>query len=242
MTTRRTLDGVVYSPSHSWMSRRNGWLQPNTACIGLLFAICAAAQQSRFETQHAHEVSFRPQERWRVIIHSRARTNPGGQGFYQFRAGPIIEYAWSPRVTVLGGYYWAWQKNVAATTHRPFGGLEFDLSKRKTGEVDVRFLVERFQQRGGGASGFNRYRQRVRWSSTKALAPYVSGESFFDREGWRSVRYSVGVRASVTRRVELDTGYFFEPRRPEFDRSRHMFVTSLHLRISRGGKRPDPDI
>lgn len=178
-----------------------------------------------------------------MILHSRARTNPGGRGLYQFRTGPIVEYAWRPRVTLMGGYYWAWQKNTVGAsatgpTHRPFGGMEFDLSRRKSGEVDVRVLVERFVQ---PAASFNRYRQRLRWSSTRSWAPYVSGETFFDAQGWRSVRYSAGLRVSLTRRLECDTGYFYEPRRTELGRDRHMLITSLHFRFG-AGKRPDPDI
>jgi hypothetical protein len=206
----------------------------------LLLGPIARGQQT--DTQHAFEASMPVSRKLQLTLHSRGRTNPGGLGPYQFRLGPIVEYSLGPRWSLLGGYYFAKQKSAERDlrgTHRPFGGVEFMAFKSAKSEVEMRSLVERFFAYD---RSFTRFRQRLRWSGTAPVAPYAGVETFLDRQGIRSTRYSGGVRwAKVRRRIDLDLGYFYEPRRPDLGASRHMFLTSLHFRFG-GLKRRDPDI
>jgi hypothetical protein len=218
------------------------WRRAGEAITALLLTSSLAAQNYRTETQHAVEASRPLGERWQLTIHSRLRTQPGGLGLYQFRAGPILEYAITPRVSGLGGYYFSKQQRVerdVVGTHRPFGGVKWTAVKLRHYEVELRSLVERFLTE----RDYTRYRNRVRWSATTRWAPYANVESFADRGGVRSTRYSVGLRWSTPgKRLDWDFGYFGEPRRRDLGPPRHMFLTTIHVRLKPAAKRPDPDI
>jgi hypothetical protein len=206
----------------------------------LLAATGIAAQQ--IETQHGFDATVPFTPKLDVLFHCRLRTQPGRLGLYQVRLGPIVSYDLTDRWTLLGGYYFAQQENRDGdfiAGHRAFGGVEGALLRRGRAVVDGRALVERFVP--DNAPNFNRYRARTRFSWKAAVSPYVGQEWFYDRKGWRSVRVSGGVRWNVARKVELDLGYFYEPRRASVGPARHMFLTSIHFKraLKRSG---DPDL
>lgn len=193
------------------------------------------------ETQHAFDATFPLHPRLDLLLHSRLRTQPGGLGYYQMRAGPILSWDATKRVALLGGYYYAQQERRIDRDfiggHRFFGGTEVTVVNKRRFSLDQRVLAERFLS--DAAPDFNRYRLRSRLSAKGAVAPYTSHESFFDALGWRSNRYSVGIRWSPLPALQIDVGYFYEHRRLEVGPTRHMWLTSIHFK--RTLRRADAD-
>ena len=150
------------------------------------------------ETQHALDVTLPLNRRLELLLHSRIRTQPGGLGFYQVRAGPILSWDATKRIALLGGYYYAQQERRIDRDfiggHRFFGGAEFAVAETRGLSLDQRVLIERFLS--DAAPDFNRYRLRSRLSAKGVVAPSTSHEVFFDALGWRSNRYSAGIRWS----------------------------------------------
>jgi hypothetical protein len=171
----------------------------------------------------------------------RTAVSPG-VNLYQVRAGPVVSFAATSRLSLLGGYYFTQQErrdNDFIAGHRLFGGAEGEAWSSSLLRLQWRGLAERFFP--GGDPPFNRYRTRVRMSAKTRVAPYAGVELFFDNEGYRSARISTGVTWRASERIQLDLGYFFEERVRRIGFDRHMFSTSLHFR----GKRPrtgDPDL
>ena len=194
------------------------------------------------ETQHAFDVTLPLKPRLEIILHSRVRTQPGGLGLYQVRAGPIVSWDAAQRVSLLGGYYYAQQQrkidNDFIAGHRLFGGTELAVADTRRWSFDQRFLVERFLS--DSADDFNRYRLRSRLSAKGSVAPYTSHEFFFDAQGWRSNRHSAGIRWSVLPALQVDLGYLYEHRRTGVGPDRHMWLTSIHWKKS--SRRADPDL
>jgi hypothetical protein len=208
--------------------------------VVLLIALGFCAQE--VETQHGFDVTLPITSKLDVLLHTRLRTQPGRLGLYQARSGPVFSYDVSSRWSLLGGYYYVQQENrdqEFIAGHRLFGGAEGSLYRRGRAAVDTRALYERFLP--DNAADFNRYRSRFRFTWKARVSPYAGPEFFFDRSGWRSVRLSGGIRWTAARNVELDVGYFYEPRRASIGPPRHMFLTSIHFK--RAAKRVgDPDL
>ncbi len=208
--------------------------------LSLTFAVRAAAADP--ETQHAFDVTLPLKPNLDLILHTRLRTQPGGLGFYQVRAGPIFSWKASGRLALLAGYYHARQEGEAdrgfIAGHRLFGGAEVAVASNRRLALDQRALAERFLP--GAGPDFNRYRLRNRLSVNAPLSPYASQEFFLDARGWRSVRHSAGVRWSPLRGVQFDLGYLYEHRRPDAGGNRHLWLTSLHFK--KPSRRTDPDL
>lgn len=194
------------------------------------------------ETQHALDVTLPLKPKFELILHSRVRTQPGGLGFYQVRAGPIVSWDAAPRMTLLSGYYYARQErkidNDFIGGHRLFGGAEIAVVETRRLSIDQRLLAERFLS--DATDDFNRYRLRTRLSAKGSVAPYTSHEFFFDARGWRSNRHSAGIRWSALPAVQIDLGYLYEHRRAGVGPDRHMWLTSFHWKKS--SRRADPDL
>ena len=184
------------------------------------------------ETQHAFDVTLPLRPKLELILHSRVRTQPGGLGFYQARAGPIVSWDAAPRISLLSGYYFAKQERRIDRDfiggHRFFGGAEFAVAEARRFSIEQRLMTERFLS--DAAPDFNRYRLRSRLSAKGVVAPYTSHEAFFDALGWRSNRYSAGIRWSPLPALQIDLGYFYEHRRLEVGPARHMWLTSIHFK------------
>lgn len=207
-----------------------------------LLLLVATAYARDVETQHAFDVTLPVRPRLELLLHSRIRTQPGGLGFYQARAGPIFSWDATSRFALLGGYYYARQERRIDRDfiggHRFFGGGEVAVIEARRFAVDQRFLTERFLS--DAAPDFNRYRLRSRLGVKGVMAPYTSHEFFFDAEGWRSNRHSVGIRWSPRRDIQIDLGYLYERRRPSVGPDRHMWLTSIHWKKT--PRRADPDL
>jgi hypothetical protein len=194
------------------------------------------------ETQHAFDVTLPLKPRLELVLHSRLRTQPGGLGFYQVRAGPIASWDVAPRISLLGGYYYAQQERQIDHDfiggHRLFAGTEIALLDTRRLSVDQRVLTERFLS--DAADDFTRYRLRSRLSAKGSVAPYTSHEFFFDAQGWRSNRHSAGIRCSLLPALQVDLGYLYEHRRTGVGPHRHMWLTSIHVKKSPRPADPEP--
>jgi hypothetical protein len=212
------------------------------------------------ETQHAFDVTLPLKPRLELILHSRIRTQAGGLGFYQTRAGPIVSWDVTPRISLLSGYYYARQErkvdNDFVGGHRLFGGAEIAVVETRRLSIDQRLLAERFLS--DATDDFDRYRSRTRLSAKGSIAPYTSHEFFFDARGWRTIapytshefffdargwrsnRHSTGIRWSALPAVQIDLGYLYEHRRAGVGPDRHMWLTSIHWKKS--SRRADPDM
>lgn len=198
------------------------------------------ARAAEVETQHAFDVTVALRPRLDLVLHSRIRTQPARLGFYQIRGGPILSWRLRPRLALLSGYYYAQQEQIDNDFiggHRPFGGGEGRIVNSRWFSLDQRFLAERFL--ANRASDFNRFRARTLASARVALGPYGSYELFADASGWRSTRYSGGIRWRVLPAAQLDLGYFYERRRANVGPNRHMWIVSFQVTGSR--RRGDPD-
>lgn len=201
----------------------------------LCFSDSALAE---IQTQHIADTSVRL-AKLEPLWHFRLRTTPEGGGVAQIRTGPILNANLHERAWLIGGYYYTRQKEREAwtTTHRMFGGVEAVLWDRGF-EIEGRSLVERFAVIA--AADYFRFRNRVRVSPSGVTAPYIGFEMFHDAEGFRSMRYSLGLRRSFTEEMIVDFGYFYEDRQSRAGPDRHVFGTTLHWRNKTGHIDADP--
>jgi len=193
-----------------------------------LLVLTSLAAFAEIQTQHIVDVSA-PIGRIEPLWHFRLRTKPQGGGVYQLRTGPILKFDLKQRFSLIGGYYFTRTQEGANwnSIHRPFGGIEVAASRRFV-EVDARSLLERFLVHGG--PDYFRFRNRVRFSPPKRSSPYVSLEYFVDAGGFRSVRYSAGVRREFAKEISVDINYFYEQGRAGTVANRHMIGTTIHFR------------
>jgi hypothetical protein len=207
------------------------WMRPSTLTLTACgFFVCGFSSMMRGEVQTQHSldtsVAIGPVE---PLWHLRVRTTPEGGGLAQIRTGPILNFEVKERATLIVGYYFTRAKEERSwnTTHRTFGGVEVAAWKRKI-EVDVRSLVERFAV--ASAPDYTRFRNRIRISPAGVTAPYAGIEGFVDADGFRSVRYSAGIRRAVTEELLIDFGYFYEDRQSRAGADRHVVGTTIHWR------------
>ncbi|MCW5966544.1 MAG: hypothetical protein KIT83_21075, partial [Bryobacterales bacterium] len=79
---------------------------------------------------------------------------------------------------------------------------------------------------------YYRVRHRAGWEAPSLVAPYANVEYFWDRDGWRSVRYQGGLRFRINPRTAWDFHYFHEPRRQDVGWwARNMWGTTLEVRL-----------
>ncbi len=67
-------------------------------CIALCFSLSVIRTlwAADIETQHAFDVTLPLKPKLELNLHSRIRTQPGGLGYYQVRAGPIVSWDATP--------------------------------------------------------------------------------------------------------------------------------------------------
>lgn len=173
-----------------------------------------------------------------VTLHSRFRTRPTSKGLYQGRVGSWVGVKVAPKVAVVGGYYFTQEEDRPdwESWNRGFGGLEHQLGKWK-GVWMARHFAEWFDT-PPSRENYYRVRHRVGWESRERIAPYANVEYFWDRQGWRSVRYQAGTRFRINPRTVWDFHYFHEPRRQDAGWwPRNMWGTTLEIRL---GELPQP--
>lgn len=162
-------------------------------------------------------------------LHTRLRTREGE--LQQGRSGTILRFTPRSRVTWIGGYYYGREEDTREewqNSHRVFAGAEARLYRRGAVSVATRGLVERFAT--GARPSFNRFRHRIRLSTSHRIGPYASGEWFWDAKGYLAGRYQGGVRWRGAKWAAVGFGYMYDARSPHLGPSRHGLVTQLFLR------------
>jgi hypothetical protein len=206
----------------------------------LLLVVVTIPAFSQPETQHVINAPWRVHPKVELTLHGRFRTRPTSQGLYQGRVGALLGLKVTPTITPIIGYYHAEEENTSKDWegwNRFFGGTEHTISRKK-GVWAGRHLAELFDAPRGLV--YFRVRHRIGYEAPTRLGPYTNVEIFWDRQGWRSVRYQGGLRYKITPRTAWDFHYFHEPRRQDVGWwARNMWGTTLEVRLGdMEGKRP----
>ncbi len=167
------------------------------------------------------------------IVHTRLRTRQGE--LQQSRWGSILNFSPHSRVTLIGGYYYGRDEDTREewrSFHRLFGGAETRVRQWGAATLAARGLAERFW--GGGRPAFTRLRNRIRLTMDGRIRPYLSGEWFWDTQGYLAGRYSVGLRWRCCRWASVEIGYLYDARSAQLGPPRHGVVTQLRLDPRRG--------
>jgi hypothetical protein len=205
-------------------------MSARAAAVVLFPAAVFRLAAADLETQHAFEVTLPLRPGFEMTLHARGRTQPGGLGFFQGRAGPILSWKAAPRLGALFGYYYAQQQQRIdedyVAGHRFFSGAEVAVLDNRRVLLEQRFVAERFLSQA--TADFNRYRFRSRLSATGELAPYLAHEFFLDARGWRSNRHSAGIRWRPRAGIMVEFGYLYERRRQNVGPHRHVGLTTIN--------------
>lgn len=204
------------------------------AIVFLLFLALPPTGAAQVETQNVFSFPWQVRERTEITFVGRLRARPGDEGFYQVRAGAILQQDVGSRVGLLAGYYFAERENGAEDwegSNRYFAGFSHKLLEWK-GSWEARHLSEFFDV--PGADNYYRVRHRAGWEAPTRVAPFANVEVFWDREGWRNTRWQGGVEWRISPRVSVDAHYFYEPRRLDLGAApRHMWGTTLRIPIGK---------
>jgi hypothetical protein len=194
------------------------------------------------ETQHAFDVTLPLKPTLELILHSRVRTQPGGLGIYQARAGPIASWDAAPRMTLLSGYYYARQErkidNDFIGGHRLFGGAEIAVVETRRFSIDQRLLAERFLS--DAAADFNRYRLRSRLSAKGSVAPTPATSSSLTPGVGGATATPPASDGVCSRPCKSTLATCMSTARPEVGPGPHMWLNSIHWKKS--SRWADPDL
>jgi hypothetical protein len=197
-----------------------------------LFIFSLAPLFAQPETQHVINAPWKLTPRVEITLHSRYRTRPTSQGLYQGRVGALLGLRANQRVTAIVGYYFTEEEESSRDWegwNRLFGGAEHSIAKWK-GKWAGRHLAEMFDAPRGLV--YYRVRHRFGYEAPTRLGPYTNVEVFWDRQGWRSVRYQAGLRYRISPRTAWDFHYFHEPRRQDVGWwPRNMWGSTLEVRL-----------
>jgi hypothetical protein len=185
---------------------------------------------------HSVDYTFLKTKRVDWALHTRLRTREGE--LQQSRTGTIVRVAANARVSVIGGYYYGRQEDTRAEwqdSHRMFGGAEARLYRKGVVTVAGRGLAERFVTEGRPSTW--RFRQRVRLTTEQRVGPYVSGEWFWDPQGYLATRYQGGVRWRGAGWMTVEAGYMYDARSAQLGVPRHGMVTHVYFEPWRAGRR-----
>lgn len=202
----------------------------SVAFVFLLLLALPPTGVAQTETQNIFSFPWQAGKNTEITFVGRLRTRPGDEGFYQVRAGAILQQDAGSRVGLIAGYYFAERENDAEDwegSSRYFAGFSHKLFEWK-GSWEARHLSEFFDVPGAG--NYYRVRHRGGWAAPTRVAPFANVEVFWDQMGWRSTRWQGGVAWRISRRVSVDAHYFYEPRRLDVGlKPRHMWGTTLRI-------------
>jgi hypothetical protein len=190
----------------------------------------AARRSSAAETWSWNTAEFRVlrTSRWQASGLFQLRTGNGLGVLRQKRAGANTRLRIGERIDLLANYNCQRDKGDLTgwwTTHRLQGGVEASVLRKGRVAVNARGLLDRIMPQS--APDFNRYRARLRLSTTSRVGPYAGFECLFLRTGLTSVRYAAGLRWRATRDCALEGGYLYDARRTAVGPSRHVIETRL---------------
>ncbi len=144
--------------------------------IALLLPLACGAQD--WGSLHIVNANLPLGEKLLLQFHSRLRTHDNFGDYFQSRGGAILSYRVLPKVSLIGGYYFADEEarsGARSDFHRSFGGASFVLPSPSKVKIEARSLLERFVRTSRG--DYFRARERMLLSfGTGKVRPYLQLE------------------------------------------------------------------
>ncbi len=144
--------------------------------IALLLPLACGAQD--WGSLHVVNANLPLGEKLLLQFHSRLRTNDNFGDYFQSRGGAIVSYRLQPKMSLIGGYYFADEETrskARSDFHRFFGGASFVLPMPSKLKLEARSLLERFV--GTSRGDYFRARERMLLSfGTGKVRPYLQLE------------------------------------------------------------------
>lgn len=193
-------------------------------CLLVPILLTSPLAADEFWSWHTFDYPALQTGRWQAVVHSRLHIGYGKPA--QGRIGPVTRYAITPRVSLIGGYYFGEDHDrhgAWAMSHRPFGGAEAALSQQRWFRLTTRAYVERFVVYE--KPDYFRHRARIRYTTAHKVAPVIVFEPFFDAKGLLTTRYSGGFRVNMRRGRALELAYTYDQRRTSAGPPRHILTT-----------------
>jgi hypothetical protein len=203
-------------------------LAQRCALAAALFALPADAATELF-SWHTFDVRAMAVGKLEITVHSRLRTRHEASHLDQVRGGPLVRWAATKRLTLLGGFYH--QPTQVSKDHwfkgqRLIAGVESPLYHRPGHAVAGRFLAEHFA--GTGRPDYTRYRASLRWTVGRGrVRPFVQNETFAAWPGFHSSRQSGGASIRLSEEMSMDVSYLYDIRRAFWGGDRQAIVTSV---------------
>lgn len=195
----------------------------------LLAAALPVAGASDLFSWHSFEVRVASRGRLEVTLHTRARTRHELRSYDLSQVGPLVRWAATDRVALVGSFYFRPQRThpgVWIWGRRSFFGVEAPILKKPGNTVTSRVLVDRLI--GTGRPDHNRYRALVRWTIGRGLVrPFVQHETLAARTGFHSTRQSGGLTVQISEQLSMDASYVYDTRRTFWGGDRQAIVTSV---------------
>jgi hypothetical protein len=174
--------------------------------IALLLPFACGAQD--WGSLHIANANLPLGERLMLQFHSRLRTNDNFGDYFQSRGGAIASYRVRPRLSLIGGYYFADEEARSGTRsdfHRFFGGASVVLPSPSKLKLEARSLFERFA--GTNSGGYFRARERMVVSfGTGKLRPYLQLEGLV-QQGIVTGRFGAGAQFLMSGGRDVSIGF-----------------------------------
>jgi hypothetical protein len=192
-------------------------------------AIASVCPGQTFFTWHSVDQPFKLNDRVQLVVQYRTRTRSALEHLDQVRAGPIIRFALTPKVTLFSGYYYQPGQpsdGVWFQGQRVFGGVE--TRGRFTGSLQWTGRLAAERHIGTGRPDYNRYRSYLRVLAGRgAVVPYVQNEVLAVRDGFHSTRNGGGLRFRMSPHIGAEVGFLYDFRQQEWGGDRVALTTAF---------------
>ena len=196
----------------------------------LALALSLPLPAADVEVWNGVELELVNTSRWMVRARGEARSTDAFRHLLQIRGVGDVRFSVAPKFSLVSQFHWVEGKSRIGwdESNRMMGGFELPF-RGESRTFTVRSLVERSWIPGG--SKYDRYRERfaLRWTRLP-LRPQVQAEIMADSHGWAASRPSFTVLVPVSKRVDLDMGYYFDFRPVRLGGNRQMVYTYFRIR------------
>ena len=199
----------------------------------LLLSLSLPGGATELFSWHVLDTRVLSRGRFELTLHHRTRTRHELSYLDQSRVGPVARWTYSPRLTLIGGYYFQPQQirpDVWAEGQRFFAGVESLVVSKPGTALLLRGFTERHVHTGRPA--YTRYRSFLRWTiGQRRIKPFLQNELLAvgpgSQSGFQSTRNSGGLSCRLSSQVTLDVSYLYETRRTFWGGDRQAIVTSV---------------
>ena len=195
----------------------------------LLLSLSLSSPATELFTWHVLDTRVVSSGRFELNLHHRTRTRHELSYLEQSRVGPVARWAYSPRLTLIAGYYFQPQQirpQTWAEGQRVFVGVESLVAHKPGAALLLRGFTERHVHTGRPA--FTRYRTALRYTMGQhRVKPFVQNELLAVWPGFQSTRNSGGLSFRLSPVLTMDVSYLYEIRRTFWGGDRQSIVTSL---------------